>query len=534
MAFRNRTPQHNLDPRQFQEPDVDSPQVGPSTPNGGKLFRLPSPRHDQEHVDFSMASDVESISHTPLSAWIPKSAARGRPKQEPPTSRLILDIIPHEAADEAFKSAQRTRSFTLLEAMAEETIDTLIRNWTYVDAKRFSEHDGSSVSSTEDSSPISPRRTLPNSHKDISVDPDETSFGQQNDTRKRRSDHLRYNRPKTELDHNHYEALEDKPKIPYTSPVGPNPNGKKRPDPLVLAPQNVEGDLEAKAKSAAYTPSDEGLRGSKEPSTPAPPYPSGHSDQCLSCKKPSPSAPIFHPDPHRLVDAEFGEIDSSNETITAMNTAFGLFEKRILEMMNDPSLQHSQVNEQLQQETEPREPHQQSTDDYEAEPVILRDCLGRRFLFPIKMCRSWQVSLHDEKRYQFKANLVTILQNMENLIKRSFSHIESLNSQIFRGSYDILSPTGEIILPEIWDTVIKPGWVVELRFWEYTKPGETNQQEPEIDINKIASVVQSTEGTAKHTNLEGSSDVRVPTGRRRTSLGKWLGSRMSTPNATIE
>ncbi|KAM0802875.1 hypothetical protein BDR22DRAFT_100137 [Usnea florida] len=461
-----------------------------------------------------MASDVESISHTPLSPWIQKSAARERSKMEPPTSRLILDVIPHEAADESFKSAQRTRRFTLLEAMAEETIDTLIRSWTYVDAKRFSEYDSSSILSTEDSAPISPRRTSPNSHEDISIDPDKTSFGQQNDTRKRRSDHQRYNRPKTGFDHNHYEALEDNPKTSSAFPVEPNSNGKKRPDPLVLVPQNVDGDLEAKTKNAAYTPSDQGLRNSKEPSTPAPPYPSGHPDQCLSCKSSSPSAPIFRQDPHRLLDAEVQEVESSNETITAVNTAFGLFEKRILEMMNDPSLQHSRVNEQLQQETEPREPHQESTDDYEAEPVILRDCLGRRFLFPIKICRSWQ--------------------NMENLIKRSFSHIESRNSQIFRGSYDILSPTGEIVLPEIWDTVIKPGWVVELRFWEYAKPGETNQQESEIDINKTASVVQSTEGTAKHIILESSSDVHIPTGKRRTSLGKWLGSRRSTPNATIE
>ena len=53
-------------------------------------------------------------------------------------------------------------------------------------------------------------------------------------------------------------------------------------------------------------------------------------------------------------------------------------------------------------------------------------------------------------------------------MKRSFSHVESLNSQVFRGSYDILSTTGEIILPEIWDSVVKPGWTVELRLGKFS------------------------------------------------------------------
>ena len=401
VAFRNHTPQQNRYSRHFQEQDIDSPQAGPSTPSGEKLLRLPSPRDDQGHEDSPIASDVESINEIHLSSWIQGSAARGRPKKEPPTSRLILDVIPHEAADEAFMSAQKTSRFTLLEAMAEEIIDTLMRRWTYVDAKRFSEHDGSSISSAEASAPISPRRTSPNFHGEINIDADEIPFGLQDNTRKRGSDHWRYNRPNTELDDNLNKALEDKPKTPYAFPVESNPkgkaNGKKRPDPLLLVPQNGDGDLGIKAKTAASTPSDPGLRSSKEPSTPAPPYPSGHPDQCPSCKTPSPSAPSSRPAPHQQADVEAREMETSKDTSTAMNTAFGLFEKRILEMITNQSLHQSRVNEQLQQETEQREPHQQSTDDHDAEPVIMKDCLGRKFLFPIQTCRSWQVSSSDEK-----------------------------------------------------------------------------------------------------------------------------------------
>ena len=203
-------------------------------------------------------------------------------------------------------------------------------------------------------------------------------------------------------------------------------------------------------------------------------------------------------------------------------------------MMKNPSLQQSRVDEQLRQETQQRKPHQHSPDDPSAGPVIMKDCLGRKFLFPIQICRSWQVRLFDQELYESKANPVTRRQNMENLIRRSFSHIETLNSKIFRGSYDTLSPTGEIVLPEIWNTVIKPGWVVELSLWDYIQAGETNQKDPNNGLNKMGSGVQSTAGNAKVPNFETSSDVQLPTGKRRTSLEKWLGSRISTPNAIVE
>ena len=395
VALRNLTPQDNRYSRQFQEQDADSPRGGPSTPYGEKLLRIPSPR-DQDHMGFPIASNYESISQNPSSPWNQRSTARGRPKKEPPLSRLILDVIPHEAADEDPKSAQEMSRFTLLEAMAEETIDTLMRRWTYVDAKRFSEHDGSSISSTEASAPISPRRISPKFRGEINIDADWIPLGLQDNTRKRRSDHSRYKRPKTELDDDLDEALEENSKTPRAIPVESNLNSKKRTDPLLLVSQNEDGGLGVKAKSAASTPSDHGLRSLKEPSTPAPPYPSGHPDQCLSCKTPSPSAPIAHPDPHQQAEAKAREIETSKETSTAMNTAFGIFEKRILEMMNNPSFQQSRVNEQLQQETEQREPHQQLTVDSGAEPVIMKDSLGRKFLFPIQTCRSWQVSLSDQ------------------------------------------------------------------------------------------------------------------------------------------
>ena len=124
---------------------------------------------------------------------------------------------------------------------------------------------------------------------------------------------------------------------------------------------------------------------------------------------------------------------------------------------------------------------------------------------------------------------------MENLIKRSFSHVESMNSKIFRGSYDILSPSGEIILPEIWDSVIRPGWVVELRLWGFQKAAETDRRDPETGAVEIKPVVQSalTDAT-RRSYIEASPETRLATAKRRASFRTWLGSRRSSPSVTLE
>ena len=122
---------------------------------------------------------------------------------------------------------------------------------------------------------------------------------------------------------------------------------------------------------------------------------------------------------------------------------------------------------------------------------------------------------------------------MENLIKHSFSQVESMNSKIFRGSYDILSPAGEIILPEIWDSVIKPGWVVELRFWNFRTAEKTDRKDPEVGVVETAPMVQSTSAATGQSCIEASPGTQMVTARRRASFRTWLGSRRSTPSVVL-
>ena len=54
---------------------------------------------------------------------------------------------------------------------------------------------------------------------------------------------------------------------------------------------------------------------------------------------------------------------------------------------------------------------------------------------------------------------------MESLLANSFSHDPTVNVQTLGSRFDIVGPNGDIILPAVWESVIQPGWVLELRPW---------------------------------------------------------------------
>ncbi|KAI4178965.1 MAG: hypothetical protein LQ346_007303, partial [Caloplaca aetnensis] len=59
---------------------------------------------------------------------------------------------------------------------------------------------------------------------------------------------------------------------------------------------------------------------------------------------------------------------------------------------------------------------------------------------------------------------------MEDLIRQAFLHVEIVGPQVAEGRYDLVGPNGEIILPHVWETMIKPGWVVTMHMWAIPEP----------------------------------------------------------------
>lgn len=54
---------------------------------------------------------------------------------------------------------------------------------------------------------------------------------------------------------------------------------------------------------------------------------------------------------------------------------------------------------------------------------------------------------------------------MDELIRQAFLHVEVIGSHVDKGHYDIIHLTGEIILPQLWGKLIKPGDSITVHLW---------------------------------------------------------------------
>jgi hypothetical protein len=83
--------------------------------------------------------------------------------------------------------------------------------------------------------------------------------------------------------------------------------------------------------------------------------------------------------------------------------------------------------------------------DMDKAPIKFKDAIGRKFTFPWYLCKTWK--------------------GMESLIKQAFLQVDIISSHVQEGHYDLVGPDGEIILPQVWDTMIKPDWEVSMHMW---------------------------------------------------------------------
>jgi hypothetical protein len=62
-------------------------------------------------------------------------------------------------------------------------------------------------------------------------------------------------------------------------------------------------------------------------------------------------------------------------------------------------------------------------------------------------------------------HLLTTPQGMEELIKQAFLHVDVIGPHVHEGHYDLVGPDGEIILPQVWETMIQPDWLITMHMW---------------------------------------------------------------------
>ncbi|KAF6783595.1 hypothetical protein CSOJ01_15882 [Colletotrichum sojae] len=95
-------------------------------------------------------------------------------------------------------------------------------------------------------------------------------------------------------------------------------------------------------------------------------------------------------------------------------------------------------------------PRDQEPPEDEDEWIRFKDAVGRKFSFPYSVVRTWL--------------------GMEELIKQAFLHVDVIGPHVQEGHYDLIGPSGEIFLPQIWEKLIRPGYTIEMRMWPIDKP----------------------------------------------------------------
>lgn len=93
--------------------------------------------------------------------------------------------------------------------------------------------------------------------------------------------------------------------------------------------------------------------------------------------------------------------------------------------------------------------------------IRFKDACGRKFSFPFHLCKTWK--------------------GMENLIKQAFLHIDVIGEHVHQGHYDLMGPDGEIILPQVWDTMIQPDWEVSMHMWPMPEEQEEEKKRSKKD-----------------------------------------------------
>ncbi|THY03991.1 hypothetical protein D6D01_10155, partial [Aureobasidium pullulans] len=102
--------------------------------------------------------------------------------------------------------------------------------------------------------------------------------------------------------------------------------------------------------------------------------------------------------------------------------------------------------------------------DADKAPIKFTDAVGRKFTLPWHLVKTWK--------------------GMEGLIKQALVHIEHIGPHVADGHYHLLGPNNEIILPQVWEAVVQPGWDIKMELWPLPKSDKptTLLDPPDLDI----------------------------------------------------
>lgn len=87
---------------------------------------------------------------------------------------------------------------------------------------------------------------------------------------------------------------------------------------------------------------------------------------------------------------------------------------------------------------------------------------------------------------------------MEDLICQAFIHVDVIGPHVKEGHYDLIDPSGYIILPQAWDMTIEPGWTITQKLWPLPEnPPLSEEEKPVQREHSISSSSPSSGGVQK-------------------------------------
>ncbi|KAL9619617.1 MAG: hypothetical protein Q9160_005804 [Pyrenula sp. 1 TL-2023] len=113
-------------------------------------------------------------------------------------------------------------------------------------------------------------------------------------------------------------------------------------------------------------------------------------------------------------------------------------------------------------------------------PIKFKDAVGRKFSFPFHLCAKWQ--------------------GMEDLIRQAFMHVDVIGQHVADGHYDLVGPNGDIILPQVWETVIEPDWTITMHMWPMPEKPKTPDLPPlggDDEVLVLDDILKPTKGGGK-------------------------------------
>jgi hypothetical protein len=119
--------------------------------------------------------------------------------------------------------------------------------------------------------------------------------------------------------------------------------------------------------------------------------------------------------------------------------------------------------------------------DMEQAPIKFKDAVGRKFSFPWHICKSWK--------------------GMESLIKQAFLHVDVIGKLVQDGHYDLIGPDGEIILPQVWDALVKPDMSISMHMWPISEKTQEVHHESILPQEQMDSSSRSM-APPRHANVD--------------------------------